>query len=360
MTDSTPIDSGKPPTLDELPAPPSGKTGWPWTVASEPLPETQSSGKSWPKITVVTPSYNQGAFIEETIRSILLQEYPNLEYIVVDGDSTDQTVEVLEKYDPWIDNWVSEPDEGQSHAINKGLEQSTGEIFNWINSDDLLEPGALGIIARHFDDTDAVIGRGRHFDGEESWLEDTYHFATKPLLRRLGDPEGCSFTQQAVWLWADQVKACGGIDPSFHYAMDRELYVRYTYQYPRVTHVDQTLARFRIHDASKTTESGFGDIVDNPFRRDVLRMMEKIQSMDQYCDLHAFCRRRADAIRWKLFVARLKRQDQRSRIGRIAELLVRLLRHPWRRLDHFTLNTAVRILLNLGDEQPILPWRAVS
>lgn len=97
-------------------------------------------GKPWPKISIVTPSFNQGQYIEETIRSILLQGYPNLEYIVIDGGSTDGAVDVIRKYEKWLTYWVSEPDKGQADAINKGLERCTGEIFNWINSDDILLP----------------------------------------------------------------------------------------------------------------------------------------------------------------------------------------------------------------------------
>jgi cellulose synthase/poly-beta-1,6-N-acetylglucosamine synthase-like glycosyltransferase len=91
-------------TLSSLPKPPENKAGWPWTEASDPVRETAPDGSDWPKISIVTPSYNQGQFIEETIRSILLQRYPNLEYIVMDGGSDDNTVEILPKYDPWIDH----------------------------------------------------------------------------------------------------------------------------------------------------------------------------------------------------------------------------------------------------------------
>ena len=98
---------------------------------------------NYPRISIVTPSYNQGQFIEQTIRSVLLQNYPNLEYIIIDGGSTDNTVETIEKYEQYITYWVSEPDRGQSHAINKGFARCTGEIMAWLNSDDLYLPSAL-------------------------------------------------------------------------------------------------------------------------------------------------------------------------------------------------------------------------
>jgi len=133
--------------LSSLPAPLDEHTGWPWTEETPPLPPTLPNGKQWPKISIVTPSYNQGQFIEETIRSVLLQNYPNLEYIIMDGGSTDNTVSILEKYTDWISLWRSEKDNGQTHAINKGFEYASGFIRGYLNSDDLLLPEALERVA---------------------------------------------------------------------------------------------------------------------------------------------------------------------------------------------------------------------
>src|SRR5262245_23266161 len=103
--------------LIALPPPPPSKTGWPWTEESPPLPETMPDGSPWPRLSIVTPSYNQGQFIEATIRSVLLQGYPNLEYVVIDGASTDNSVGIIKQYEKWLTYWVSEPDSGQSCAI---------------------------------------------------------------------------------------------------------------------------------------------------------------------------------------------------------------------------------------------------
>ena len=106
--------------------------------------------KIWPKISIITVSYNQGKFIESTIESVISQKYPNLEYIIIDGGSTDESVEIIKKYEKYLSYWVSEPDNGMYHALQKGFEKSTGEIMAWINSDDIYFPGSLSIAAEIF------------------------------------------------------------------------------------------------------------------------------------------------------------------------------------------------------------------
>jgi glycosyltransferase involved in cell wall biosynthesis len=131
------------PTLAELPSPPEGKTGWPWTEETPQAPILPELGGSWPKVSIVTPSFNQGEFIEETIRSVLLQGYPDLEYIIIDGGSTDNSVDIIEKYKEWLAFWVSERDGGVTNGCNKGFSKATGELLGMMCADDYYKPGGI-------------------------------------------------------------------------------------------------------------------------------------------------------------------------------------------------------------------------
>jgi glycosyltransferase involved in cell wall biosynthesis len=151
----------KSPHLLDLPSPPHGRDGWPWTVESCEFPRRFSNDKSWPKISIITPSYNQGQYLEETLRSVLLQGYPNLDFHVIDGGSLDDSVDIIRKYEPWLTSWVSERDGGQSDAINKGFSRCSGEIVNWTCSDDYLTPNSLLTVGSTFlrePEADVVAG----------------------------------------------------------------------------------------------------------------------------------------------------------------------------------------------------------
>ena len=241
------------PTLSELPPPPPGKTGWPWTEASPQLPDTMPDGLPWPRVSIVTPSYNQGRFIEETIRSVLLQGYPNLEYIVIDGGSTDGSVEIIRRYEEWLAYWVSESDSGQTEAINKGFARATGEILGWLNSDDLYEPGALLAVGEAYRDHPGCIIAGHvlNFDvgaGEE-WCTRQQGLAFETVVKFW---EGRSvYHQPGLFFPRLAYEEVGGMDESLPYVMDYDL-LCLLLQRCQVAYVDRILAKFRLHDTSKT------------------------------------------------------------------------------------------------------------
>lgn len=131
------------PSNGKLPPSTRHGKGWPLIEGASQRYERRCDGSTWPRISIITPSYNQGQVIEKTIRSVLHQGYPNLKYIIVDGGSANETVDIIRKYEEFIIYWESESDNGQCHAINKGWDGMSGEITSWLNSDDLLTPGSL-------------------------------------------------------------------------------------------------------------------------------------------------------------------------------------------------------------------------
>lgn len=210
-----------------------------------------------PRISLVTPTFNQATTLLETIESVLRQDYANLEYHVLDAGSRDGTVEILREYekDPRF-HWISEPDRGQSDAINKGLARSTGEIFNWINSDDYLEPGALKIVAETFRDNpgvDIVSGATAEFRGQPPEIFNRIRLpirATPEATITVG-----IFCQPSTFWRTKIFRALGGVDASLHYVMDWDLWVRYLARYGQknVRLIDPLLAHYRHHPQAKTT-----------------------------------------------------------------------------------------------------------
>lgn len=211
----------------------------------------------FPKISIVTPSLNQGQYIEQTILSIIDQGYPNYEYIIIDGGSTDNTVSIIKKYADRITYWISDPDKGQSDAINKGLAKCTGEIFNWINSDDYLEPGALHAVAQAFVNNPQAIqvcGYTRLFeDGFDTTVLkhrcELFENTEKTIINQRINQQGTFYNLRAI-------NQLGNINTSLHYVMDLELWLKFLccYGQNRIIIIDDLLAHFRLHPNSKTVE----------------------------------------------------------------------------------------------------------
>jgi glycosyltransferase involved in cell wall biosynthesis len=211
-----------------------------------------------PRISIVTPSFNQGRYLEQTILSVLSQGYPNLEYIIIDGGSTDETVEIIRKYESHLAYWVSEPDGGQSEAINKGIALCTGEIFNWLCSDDYLEPGALSELAERFasPDVNVVAGRARLLfpDQSTAYSVTSVLDTAEEMLRKAHICQPSTFFRMRV------VEQLGLLNPRLHYMMDAEWWVKYLLLHGKggITQIPQVLANYRYHSASKSVKETAG------------------------------------------------------------------------------------------------------
>jgi glycosyltransferase involved in cell wall biosynthesis len=285
------------PVLSQLPAPPRGKGGWPWTEESPQLPDAMPDGHPWPKISIVTPSYNQGRFVEETIRSVLLQGYPNLEYIIIDGGSSDGSVEIIKKYKEWLTYWVSEPDRGQSNAINKGFTKASGEIYSWLNSDDYLLTNALTNIAmsRNLSPSAGAWCGGSirvkadgkllgvswpkrlDIEGLAQWFEN--HFAQS----------ACFFSRKA---W----QKCGPLEQDLHYAMDFDLWLNIAKAFS-IEKVKDVIAANHIHKDAKTQRET-GRMCAEIFLVQIRHGYEHfaIQDISQWMNVYAGLMRKLDWI----------------------------------------------------------------
>jgi glycosyltransferase involved in cell wall biosynthesis len=247
------------PGLSDLPPPPPGTRGWPWTTESREPPALGRQGAAWPRISVVTPSLDQGRFIEATIRSVLLQGYPDLEYFVLDGGSTDETRGVIERYAPWLAAWASGRDAGQSDAINRGLRQASGEFACWINSDDLLCRNALARHAVEVGFAPGVVYVGRCIRIDE---HGRYLFTHQGSVRSLEDllrlercwRAGRHIVQPEVLFPRRLALAVGGLDVHNHRTMDYDLWGRFLLAGARLEYTPIPFGMSRRHAGQKTRD----------------------------------------------------------------------------------------------------------
>jgi GT2 family glycosyltransferase len=240
------------PRLFELPAPPVGKSGWPWTEETTLTGDLDMQKQMLPRITIVSPSFNQWHYLEECIRSVLLQGYPDIEFIIHDGGSKREVIEVFEKYDPWISFWVSEPDRGQSHAVNKGVLRSTGSIIFWLNSDDICLPGAFYKVAEAFrDNPECKIVSGQAYsindESEVTGKIPSYFIDWEEIVTNPGN----SLRQVSTFYRRELFDECGLLDENPKLAMDTDLLVRLT-EHNKPIVLDDVLAAFRVHEEANT------------------------------------------------------------------------------------------------------------
>jgi len=279
--------------INKFPIQSDYKKSWPWTNIIDPMLERMQVRSYWPKISIVTPSYNQAQYLEETIRSVLMQGYPNLEYIIIDGGSTDGSTEIIKNYESKISYWVSEMDHGQPHAINKGFSNATGEIMAWINSDDYYAPGAFKIIADTFKKNNTAWVAGKCYtvelDGSikpenEKPEEKIKNWFVRSLYAQPG-----IFWRRVLWEKTDK------IDESLQYSFDYELWLQFAHHQSFPYWIDKHLAFFRLQPESKTisykTRFDHEDkiilkrhehLLENPSQRRRARNLRRIRMADRY------------------------------------------------------------------------------
>lgn len=212
--------------------------------------------KDYPKISIVTPSYNQAQYLEETILSVLGQMYPNLEYIIIDGGSTDGSADIIKKYDSALKYWVSEPDGGQSDAINKGFSVASGDILAWINSDDMYMPGVLFLIADCFQNekTDLLYGNCIHFRQDGNKVDSKGSNVERAPIGKLTMND---FIIQPSTFWRRRVwEKVGLLNNQMHYAFDWEWFIRVYKSEFTFCFLKKPLSMYRIHDAHKSHNGG--------------------------------------------------------------------------------------------------------
>jgi glycosyltransferase involved in cell wall biosynthesis len=204
-----------------------------------------------PLVSIVTPSFNQAPFLEAAIHSVLDQDYPHIEYLVVDGGSTDGSVDIIRKYASRLAWWVSEEDKGQTDAINKGFSRARGHVFGWLNSDDTYVPGAVGQAVAAFDacpDCGLIYGDANYIDGAGRLIGKFRAAQTDYRRLRQGYvhiPQQASFFRSGLW------HAVAPLDPSFFFAMDYDLWLRIARR-SKVKYLPEVWANFRLHTAAKT------------------------------------------------------------------------------------------------------------
>lgn len=304
-------------TLQDLPPAPSGQSGWPWTEQSDLLPAQMPDASPWPRISIVTPNYNQGQFLEETIRSVLLQGYPNLEYIIIDGGSTDNSVEIIKKYEPYLTYWVSERDRGQSHGINKGFEKCTGDYIAWMNSSDCYLPNAFKNTFIEFPQCkfDLIYGYGYGGNSlQEKRLINatkTKVFCLKYLLRFFYSIEYV-IPSQSIFVSKNFLDKVGLLNENLHYWMDLEWLIRMTLENPLYYRNPNPIFFYRIHEDAKTFVAA--KEVTNPHKEEGIKIVHQYATYLSKFEKNKLYRLMQYADEYEKYTLGLKQQNLKNLI----------------------------------------------
>ena len=243
-------------------------------------------------VSIITPSFNQSAYLEQTILSVLEQDYLHIEYIVIDGASTDNSVDIIRKYESKLTYWVSEKDNGQADAINKGFTHATGEVIAWLNSDDYYLPGTVSAAVKIFEEhPEVVLVYGNMFAVDEHGKTfNTLNYKQLTLedllcFQIIGQP--------AVFMRRSALQKTGGLDPTFHFMLDHHLWIRLAQQ-GRILHVDQTWAAARYHADAKNIAKAA------EFGRDAFRILDMVGQDENLTPILAKINRRAHASAYRV------------------------------------------------------------
>jgi glycosyltransferase involved in cell wall biosynthesis len=335
------------PTTDLRTAIPN-KNGWPWTEKSDPLPPLMPNGKVWPRISIVTPSYNQGKFIEETIRSVLLQGYPNLEYLIIDGGSTDDSVAVIKKYERHLSYWVSEPDRGQTDALNKGFARATGEIYAYLNSDDVYTPDCLKRVAKDFMKDSVPSWHAYPVQDFSEGGPLTLYYAPvisenlipieqdERALQLITGENRIDWNTLLTWVlgrvqlhqpgvfWSAKLyQEIGGFDERFHYGFDRKFFMNLVANgHALEVHQGEPCARFRIHEESKTVNYSY-KTGENSFSSEAKKISIEFEARLRPKDRWFAQSARADATILEIWEPYRERVDVAACFSRLVALPIR-------------------------------------
>ena len=287
---------------------------WMWRETPILISETMANGRAWPRISIVTPSYNQGKYIEETIRSVIMQGYPNLEYIVIDGGSTDSSVETIKKYEKYLTYWVSERDRGQTHAINKGFERATGDILAYLNSDDVYMPYTFQLVAEiftKFTEVKWITGIRSHLNnfGSISTVKNSPRVYNRFLYSKGFNLSGYfGFNQQVSTFWSKELSYGFKWNEKLNCCMDLDLWIQATKRY-QLYSVNSILGLMRIHSDQKSKtvcsdlieiESRFRDYgLYSRFVRRLFFWATKVQ-LTRFLVRKFWCDGRGEVIEWDI------------------------------------------------------------